>query len=150
MFKELMPMLTGCTVSMTVSRTAPDEICVNVIPVPIKGDEEKDPALSTPLSLEGSPEELDQQLADQLVHYVAAHLELSSTLRSAVEEMKAAAKKAKEQAAKKQNSQSAAAGRPNKERETPDAVMPENTEHPPAVETQTASLFESRGASLPG
>ena|ERR1044071_3210456 len=99
MFKELMPLLAQRTILLTVSRIDIETICVNVIPQRVKKDAE-DNALTTPLSLTGTPEELDQELPRQLVEFVGAHLQLSSSLRSAKEEMEAAGKGAKEAARK--------------------------------------------------
>ncbi len=80
---------------LCVSRShgkAVDEICLNVIPKKLKDAENE--ALRTPLSITGSPKELDEKLPNVLVEFVATHLELSSNLRSASEQMKAAAQKA--------------------------------------------------------
>jgi hypothetical protein len=60
--------------------------------------------LTTPLSVTGAPKELDEQLPRQLVEFVEAHLGLSSTLKSAKEQMEAAAKAAREAARKPTNS----------------------------------------------
>jgi PRTRC genetic system protein E len=80
---------------------------INVIPKPLKTDQQDDvAALTTPLSVTGSPKELDEQLARQLVEFVEAHLGLSSTLKSAKEQMEAAAKAAREVARKPTNSKS--------------------------------------------
>jgi PRTRC genetic system protein E len=94
MFQELMPLLAQLALCITVSRKTVDEICLNVIPRKLKDGENE--ALSTPLSVTGSPKELDETLSNVLVEFVATHLELSSNLRSASEQMKAAAQKAKE------------------------------------------------------
>ena len=50
------------------------------------------------LAITGTPKELDEQLPRQLVEFVEAHLGLSSTLKSAKEQMEAAAKAAREAA----------------------------------------------------
>ena len=52
-------------------------------------------ALTTPLSVTGTPNELDEQLPGQLVEFVETHLALSSTLKSAKEQTEAAAKASK-------------------------------------------------------
>ena len=102
MFKELMPLLTQRVLVVTLSRVSVDEICVNVIPKPLKSPDQQDDgaALTTPLSATGTPKELDEQLPRQLVEFVEAHLGLSSTLKSAKEQMDAAAKAASEAAKK--------------------------------------------------
>jgi len=92
-----MPLLAQRVVILTLSRVNTEEICVNVIPRALKaGEKDENNALATPLSISGTAEELDQQLSQHLVEFVGAHLQLSSTLKIAKEEMEAAAKSAKE------------------------------------------------------
>lgn len=101
MFEELMPLLTQRLLVVTVSRVSADEICINIIPKSLKADQQNDhAALTTPLSVTGTPKELDEQLARQLVEFVETHLRLSSTLKNAKEQMEAAAKAAREAATK--------------------------------------------------
>ncbi|MGA7646608.1 MAG: PRTRC system protein E, partial [Terriglobales bacterium] len=101
MFQELMPLLAQRVLLVTLSRVSDEQICVNVIPKSLKSDQQDDDAvLTTPLSVTGAPKELDEQLPRQLVEFVEAHLGLSSTLKSAKEQMEAAAKAAREAAKK--------------------------------------------------
>jgi PRTRC genetic system protein E len=107
MFQELMPLLTQRILLLTFSRVSDEKISVNVIPKPLKSDQQDDDAaLTTPLSVTGTPKELDEQLPRQLVEFVEAHLGLSSTLKSAKEQIEAAAKAAKEAAKKPTSSKS--------------------------------------------
>ena len=107
MFQELMPLLAQRILLLTLSRVSDEQICVNVIPKPLKSDQQDDDAaLTTPLSVTGTPKELDEQLPRQLVEFVETHLGLSSTLKSAKEQMEAAAKAAREAAKKSTNSKS--------------------------------------------
>ena len=107
MFPELMPLLAQRILLVTLSRVSDEQISVNVIPKPVKSDHGDDQrGLNTPLSVTGTPKELDEQLPRQLVEFVEAHLGLSSTLRSAKERMDAAAKAAREAAKKSTNSKS--------------------------------------------
>jgi PRTRC genetic system protein E len=107
MFQELMPLLAQRILLLTLSRVSDEQICVNVIPKPLKSDQQDDgAALTTPLSVTGSPKELDEQLSRHLVEFVETHLGLSSTLKSAKEQMEAAAKAAREAARKPTNSKS--------------------------------------------
>ncbi|MFZ0863980.1 MAG: PRTRC system protein E [Candidatus Sulfotelmatobacter sp.] len=107
MFEELMPLLAQRVLVVTLSRVGTEKICVNVIPKPLKSDQQDDgAALTTPLSVTGTPKELDEQLPRQLAEFVEAHLGLSSTLKSAKEQMEAAAKAAREAARKPTNSKS--------------------------------------------
>jgi PRTRC genetic system protein E len=96
MFQELMPLLAHRVVMLTATRINPNLVCVNIIPQRLKSGDENNEALTTPLSLTGTPRELDEELPKQLVEFVDSHLELSSTLKSAKEEMEAAAKAARE------------------------------------------------------
>jgi len=82
MFQELMPLLGQRILLFTLSRVSDGQISVNIIPKPIKSDKQDDgAALTTPLSVTGTPGELDEQLPRQLVEFVETHLGLSSTLK---------------------------------------------------------------------
>lgn len=101
MFQELMPLLAQRTLLLMVSRVSADQIRINVIPQRVKStDTDQNDTLLTPLSISGTPKELDEALPTQLVEFIGAHLELSSTLKSAKEQMDAAAKAAREAARK--------------------------------------------------
>ena len=99
MFVELMPLLAGRTVLITVAKADDKTLRVNVIPVLGKTDE--NPALTTPLTYTGSPEELDADLGKHLAGYVQTHQETASTLVEAKATMEAAAKAAQEEAKRK-------------------------------------------------
>jgi PRTRC genetic system protein E len=99
MFKELSPLLRQRTVVMILTRLEDDTIRVNIIPR--KLNESENDALTTPISVTGSAEELDAQLPSTLVQFVGAHLELKSSLESAKDQMAAAAKAAKAEARSK-------------------------------------------------
>ena len=99
MFKELGPLLRQRTVVLILTRLEDDTIRVNVIPR--KLNESENDALTTPLSVAGTAEDLDAQLPSALVEFVGAHLELRNTLESAKEQMAAAAKTAKAEARSK-------------------------------------------------
>jgi PRTRC genetic system protein E len=99
MFKELGPLLRQRTVVMILTRLEDDTIRVNVIPR--KLNESENDALTTPLSVAGTAEELDGELASALVQFVGAHLELRNTLETAKDQMAAAAKAAKAEARSK-------------------------------------------------
>jgi PRTRC genetic system protein E len=90
MFQELMPLLRQRAISLIVSATAVDELRVNVIPIKLKGDEND--AVTTPLTITGSPTEIDAEFPKQLVEFVGNHLGLASTLKTAAEQLKAAAR----------------------------------------------------------
>jgi PRTRC genetic system protein E len=99
MFVELMPLLAGRTVLITVARVDDKTIRVNVIPALAKADE--NPALTTPLTYTGPPEELDAELGKHLAGYVQTHQQTASTLAEAKATLEAAAKAAQEEAKRK-------------------------------------------------
>ena len=99
MFVELMPLLAGRTVMVTVTRVDDRTLRVNVIPT--KTSESENAALTTPLSYTGTPEELDRELGKQVASYVEAHQQLGCTLAQVKAEMDAAAKAAQEEAKRK-------------------------------------------------
>src|SRR4051812_39297244 len=90
MFKELAPLLRHRSVLFTVSHLGDDQFRVNVVPKRI-GDSEN-ASLTTPVSLSGTADDLDAQLAGILVNFVSSHLELRNTLERAKADMAAAAK----------------------------------------------------------
>ena len=99
MFVELMPLLAGRTVLITVAKVDDKTLRVNVIPTQAKADE--NPALTTPLTFTGLPEELDAELGKHLAGYVQTHQQTTSTLAEAKATLEAAAKAAQEEAKRK-------------------------------------------------
>ena len=89
MFTELMPLLAGRTVLITVARVDDKTLRVNIVPAQAKADE--NPALTTPLTCTGSPEELDAELGKHLASYVEVHQQAASSLAEAKATMEAAA-----------------------------------------------------------
>jgi PRTRC genetic system protein E len=96
MFKELAPYLRQRAVLLTVTHVEDDQIRVNVIPQKLKDGENA--ALTTPLTVTASAEELDRDLPATLVSFVGAHLGLKNSLDRAKAEMDAAAKAAQAEA----------------------------------------------------
>lgn len=138
MFKELAPYLRQRAVLLTVTHIEEDQIRVNVIPQKLKDGENV--ALTTPLTVTGTAEELDLNLPATLVDFVSAHLQLKNTLDRAKAEMDAAAKTAQAEARSK--TKSPAKKEPPKQEagavETPKTAQPVKTELP-----KTASLFDA-------
>src|ERR1017187_1739035 len=99
MFVELMPLLSGRTVLITVAKVDDKTLRVNVIPAQAKADD--NPALSTPLTFTGSPEELDAELGKHLAGYGKIHEQTASTLAEAKATMEAEAKAAQEETKRK-------------------------------------------------
>ncbi|MGD0012635.1 MAG: PRTRC system protein E [Terriglobia bacterium] len=98
MFVELMPLLAGRTVLITVAKVDDKTLRVNVIP---HGKADENPALTTPLTYTGPPEELDAELGKHLAGYVQTHQQAASTLAEAKATLEAAAKAAQEEAKRK-------------------------------------------------
>ena len=142
MFKELGPLLRQRTVVMILTRLEDDTIRVNVIPR--KLNESENDALTTPLSVAGTAEELDAQLPSALVQFVGAHLELKNTLESAKEQMAAAAKTAKAEARSKVAPKTAPVQTEPAAAETkkPADAAPKPAE-PQKQEARNASLFDT-------
>lgn len=99
MFTELMPLLRKRRLIITISLVEGDTIRATVLPH--KASETDDNAVTTPLAITGTADELDRDLPQQLVEFVGAHLQLQSTLTSAKADMDAAAKVARDEVRKK-------------------------------------------------
>jgi PRTRC genetic system protein E len=143
MFKELAPYLRQRAVLLTVTHIEDDQIRVNVIPQKLKDGENA--ALTTPLTVTGTADELDRDLPTTLVNFVSAHLELRNTLDRAKAEMDAAAKTAQAEARSK------AKTTPRKEPPKPETTTPTDTPNAaqPVKEepSRTASLFDTPASS---
>jgi PRTRC genetic system protein E len=96
MFKELAPLLRHRAVLFTVTQVENDQFWVNVIPKKV-ADGDND-ALTTPVSVTGTVEDLDRELPQTLLHFVSSHLELKNTLERAKAEMEEASKAARAEA----------------------------------------------------
>ncbi len=110
MFVELMPLLAGRTVLITVAKVDDKTLRVNVIPAQAKADE--NPVLTTPLTYTGPPEELDAELGKHLASYVQVHQQAANTLAEAKAAMEAAAKAAQEEAKRKAEERKKATQKP--------------------------------------
>jgi PRTRC genetic system protein E len=139
MFKELAPVLRHRAVLMTITSTEDDQIRVNVVPKKLKDDENK--ALTTPLTVTGTAEELDAELGQTLVDFVGSHLQLKNTLVQAKADMDAAAKaaqaeaRAKVKTPAKKEPNGTTASKPSQQ-----SVKPAEPVQPPRP--KTASLFD--------
>ena len=103
MFKELAPLLRHRAVLFTMTHVEEDQFRVNVIPKKVT-DGEND-ALTTPVSVTGTVDDLDRELPQTLVNFVSSHLELKNTLERAKSEMDAASKAARTEVRKKSGNQ---------------------------------------------
>ena len=139
MFKELAPLLRHRAVLLTVTHVEEDRFRVNVIPKKIS-DGEND-ALTTPVSVTGTVEDLDKELPQTLLHFVSSHLELKSALERAKAEMEQASKAARSEARKKLGSQTTKKD-PAELPKTP-AAIPVASAPTKAETLKAASLFDS-------
>ncbi len=137
MFVELMPLLAGRTMLITVAKVDDKTLRVNVIPALAKADE--NPALTTPLTYTGSPEELDAELGKHLAGYVQVHQQTASTLAEAKAAMDAAAKAAQEEAKRKAEERKKAIQKPSATA-TPASSAPAEPV-PASASTGTLGLF---------
>ena len=96
MFKELAPVLRDRAVLLTVTLVDSDQIRVNIVPKKLKdGDND---ALTTPLSVTGTADELDADLSSTIVGFIGSHLQMKNTLEKAKAEMDVASKAAQAEA----------------------------------------------------
>ena len=139
MFKELVPILRNRAVLMTATALDDDQIRVNVVPKKMK-DGEHD-ALTTPLSVTGTAEELDTQLATTLVGFVASHLQMKNALEKAKADMDVATKAAQAEARAK--AKTPASKTPVKVEPIPAAAVAQPTEPAKPAPARPASLFDA-------
>ena len=139
MFVELMPLLAGRTVLITVAKVDDKTLRVNVIPAQAKADE--NPALTTPLTFTGSPEELDAELGKHLAGYVQTHQQTASTLAEAKATMEAAAKAAQEEAKRKSAERRRAKNASDSPASSDASQQAGSAETKPESPTKGASLF---------
>ena len=149
MFVELMPLLADRTVLITVAKVDDKTLRVNVIP---HGKTDDNPALSTPLTYTGPPEELDAELGKHLAGYVQTHQQTTSTLAEAKATMEVAAKAAQEEARRKAEERKKAAQKPPDIGSSPATAQPPSVV-PPAAESAaspppmvTLGLFPASGS----
>ena len=137
MFVELMPLLAGRTVLITVAKVDDKTIRVNVIPALAKADE--NPALTTPLTFTGPPEELDAELGKHLAGYVQTHQQTASTLAEAKATLEAAAKAAQEEAKRKAEERKKATQKPPATATTAEPASASSSASPTPAETASSS-----------
>jgi PRTRC genetic system protein E len=145
MFKELVPILRHRAVLMTITSIEEDQIRVNVVPKKLKDADNN--ALTTPVTVTGTAQELDAELGPTLVNFVGAHLQLKNTLESAKADMDAAAKAAQAEARSKTKTS------PKKDTAESSAAKPKDDTkafepaRPPVP--KTASLFDMPAPEAP-
>jgi len=149
-FTELMPVIQDRPLTITVAAVAGGKIKVCVVPQSQDKDgkvnskigyqaekevkkvpESAIKALTTPLALTGTPEELDAGLAEQLTTYAAAHEQLQHVIVQATQEIADAVKAIEERNKTKSKSKA--------EKSAP-APTGERKEAPAATQSETLPL----------
>ncbi len=111
MFTELMPLIEQRPVTITVAVLKSRQIRVNVVPMSLEKDshvndkigysakdkvakvpDEAIKALTTPLSLTGTAEEIDAELAQALREFAESHVQLQKAVNQAKEQIAEAVK----------------------------------------------------------
>jgi PRTRC genetic system protein E len=157
MFTELMPILKSRPVTITITAVDKTKIRVNVIPKAVDSDsqltrdvtqkegvtKEDVAALITPLSLVGTPEEIDAELPQLLASYSDGHTTVLESLKELQETLAEVAKSAKEATAKAKTKVTPA--KADKKDEGKAAVHPTKTTAGTAQAPDTFTLWEAAG-----
>jgi PRTRC genetic system protein E len=134
MFKELQPLLAKRSLTITVAALNGEEIRINVIPHSRPEDSKANEqikyshkeevaaipeaavkALTTPISLTGTAEEIDAKLSDVLLQFVESHTQLKATFDRACAEISDAVKAIDERNKNKSKAKTAGAKAEQKE-----------------------------------
>ncbi len=134
MFKQLSPLLSTRSLVITATLVDNDRIRVTVNPRPTGKDEAKE--LSQPFAVEGTAEELDNELPAAIAGYTTEHMSLARSLEVIKTNMDAALKAAKAEADKKVAEARKTTGKPGAV-----AKAPEPAPAPPAKPAEP-SLFD--------
>ena len=153
MFVELLPILKNRPLMLTLALVDANAIRVNVIPKRLKDSDSGDDALTTPLTVTGTPDELDREFAGQLVGFTDAFVKLGSNLAE-IEAAHATAVKSVEAEKKKdiENKRKASLSKPSSTTSAETKPGPLLKDGKPVFGTrtatgETASLFDSDGTA---
>jgi PRTRC genetic system protein E len=163
MFKELMPVIADRPLTITIAGLADGKIRVCVVPQVQDKDgkvndkvgyqkevtkipDESIKALTTPLALTGTPEELDAELCERLTTYAGSHAQLQHGIAQATQEITDALKAIEERNKDKSKSKTVSpAKKADKEQKAeqptaPEATLPLHWLAPPAANTTPAAV----------
>ena len=151
MFVELLPILKNRPLMLTLALVGDKAIQVNVIPKRLKDGDSGDDALTTPLTVTGTPDELDREFAGQLVGFTGAFVKLGSNL-SEIEAAHASAVKAVEAEKKKEieNKRKGSLSKPSSataEAKPGPVVKDGKPVFGSKTAAETPSLFDSHGSA---
>ena len=152
MFTELMPLIKQRPLTITVAVEGNSQIRLNVVPKPIEKDkaanskiasthskevapipDEAIKALTTPLSIVGTPEEVDAGLRQTLANFAASHQTLQQSFDTAAAHIAEAVKaidererikKEKDKASKKTTTTGAPAKQPQETKAAEESTLP--------------------------
>jgi PRTRC genetic system protein E len=141
-FTELLPLLRQRVVMITVSDVGEGVLRVNVIPRKLDGDSDQKQALTTPLSITGSAEELDRELPGQLATFTESVVKTGSNLEELRIQHAAAVKAVEAENKKRLDEKKKASGAKTASASPGSAMPPDFKEGKP--------LFGTRSALLPG
>jgi PRTRC genetic system protein E len=147
MFRELMPMIENRALTITVVQVSDGKIKLCVVPHALEKDNEINKkvgcrkevpkiseqalkALTTPLSMEGTPEELDAGLVQQLSSYAEVHTKLQHGIAEATQRINAALNEIEEREKDKTKAKATAPANKKEEDQKSDKV-----ETKPSTET---------------
>jgi len=160
MFIELMPLIGRRAITVTVASLSGGRIRVNVVPIALAEDnkinekigysnkdkiaqvpESATHALTTPLSLTGTPDEIDAQMAQQLKAYVDSHVALQQSVDRAKQEIADAVKAIEERDKNRSKAKSTSGAKPGD-------MSTDESSKDAAIATGNLSLFDAKaGAS---
>jgi len=159
MFTQLMPLIQNRPLTITVAAVSATQIRVNVVPQPTENDKKANDqvgyshnkevakipdraiqAFTTPLSLTGTPEEIDAELAQTLTKFTVLHVGLQQSFDAAAAVIRDSVKAIDERERLKKekdkaNSKKPSAPKPDEKKPSEDAALP--------------SLFTTQGQDRP-
>jgi PRTRC genetic system protein E len=157
MFIELMPLIESRPLTITVAALSEGRIRVNVVPQALAKDSKvndkigyanKDKiaqipesaihALTTPLSLTGTPDEIDAGLAQQLKAFVDSHVALQQSVEEAKQQIAEAVKAIEERDKARSKSKTAAPKADDK--------RPDDKNEEPKLTADNLSLFDPKSS----
>jgi PRTRC genetic system protein E len=159
MFTELMPLIQNRALTITVAAVDATQIRVNVVPQSNENDkkandqighthskevakipDEAIQGLTTPLSLTGTPQELDADLVSTLAKFTALHAGLQQSFETAATAIRDSVKAIDERERLKREKDKANAKKP---------AAPKAEEKRPTEEATLPSLFTTQGENRP-
>src|SRR5260370_21350377 len=159
LFTQLMPLIQSRPLTITVAAVSATQIRVNVVPQPTENDKKANDqvgyshskevakipdraiqAFTTPLSLTGTPEEIDAELAQTLTKLTVLHVGLQQSFDAAVAVIRDSVKAIDERERLKREKDKANSKKPS---------APKSDEKKPKEDAALPSLFTTQGQDPP-